>query len=164
VSMGWSWPRSRGHLVWAQAGRDMKTLGGFFDALGEQRCQKITLVSADGATWIAGVVKARCPKARLCMDPFHEGSRYALWKNPEDLTANQTAKLSGIAKTNKQLYRAYLLKEQFRQVFQLRGEAGIAMLKAWLAWACRCQIPAFVTLAGTIRDYRPAIEAALTQG
>ena len=185
-----------GNLVWAKAGRDMKTLGGFFDTLGDDRCGKITLVSADGATWIAGVVKARCPKATLCMDPFHavkwctdaldevrrevwnaarkggmktvaadlKGARYALWKNPEDLTANQNAKLSGIATTNKQLYRAYLLKEQFRQVFKLRGEAGIALLKAWLAWACRCQIPAFVTLAKTIRDYRPAIEAALTHG
>jgi transposase len=80
-----------------------------------------------------------------------KGARYALWKNPEDLTANQNAQLSMIAVTNKQLYRAYLLKEQFRQVFKLRGEAGIAMLKAWLAWASRCQIPAFVTLAKTIR-------------
>jgi transposase len=186
----------RGNLVWAKAGRDMKTLGGFFDALGEDRCAKITLVSADGATWIAGVVKTRCRNATRCMDPFHavkwctdaldevrrevwnaarkagmktvaadlKGARYALWKNPEDLTANQDAKLSGIAHTNKALYRAYLLKEQFRQVFKLRGQAGIALLQAWLGWACRCRIPAFVALARTIRDYRPAIEAALTHG
>ena len=35
-----------------------------------------------------------------------KGARYALWKNPGDLTANQNAKLSMIAVTNKQLYRA----------------------------------------------------------
>jgi transposase len=40
-----------------------------------------------------------------------KGARYALWKNPEDLTRRQTAKLSDIARTNKPLYRAYLLKE-----------------------------------------------------
>ena len=46
--------------------------------------------------------------------PGHEkarklkGARYALWKNPEDLTDRQTAKLAWIAKTDTRLYRAYL--------------------------------------------------------
>ncbi len=93
-----------------------------------------------------------------------KGARFALWKNPEDLTANQKAKLSWVQKTNSRLYRAYLLKEQLRLVFKLRGEAGIALLKSWLAWAWRCQIPAFVELAKSIRNYRTAIEAALTHG
>jgi transposase len=38
-----------------------------------------------------------------------KNARYALWKNPEDLTARQGAKLASIAQTNKRLYRAYLL-------------------------------------------------------
>ncbi len=33
-------------------------------------------------------------------------SRYALWKNPEDLTENQQAKLAWIATTDRRLYRA----------------------------------------------------------
>ena len=37
-------------------------------------------------------------------------SRYALWKNPEDLTENQRAKLAWIATTSPTLHRAYLLK------------------------------------------------------
>ncbi len=185
-----------GNLVWARAGRDMKTLTAFFDLLGEERCNKIRLISADGAEWIANVVKAKCKNATLCMDPFHvvkwctdaldevrrdvwnaarkggmkalagdlKGARFALWKNPEDLTEKQKAKLSWVAKTNKQLYRAYLMKEQLRLVFKLRGERGIALLKEWLAWACRSQIPAFVELAKSIRTHRKAIEAALTHG
>jgi transposase len=40
-------------------------------------------------------------------------ARYALWKNPEDLTERQEAKLAWVAKVNGRLYRAYLLKEQF---------------------------------------------------
>jgi transposase len=185
-----------GNLVWAKAGRDKKTLGAFFDALGEKRCDEIRLVSADGAEWIAGVVNERCPKATVCMDPFHvvkwctdaldevrrevwnaarqggmkalasdlKGARFALWRNPEDLSVNQQAKLSWIQQTNNRLYRAYLLKEQLRQVFKLRGHAGIALLKAWLAWASRSKIPAFVELARSIRNYRAAIEASLTHG
>src|SRR5947209_1670975 len=38
-----------GRLVWAAVGRDKKTLRGFFDLLGEERCAKIRLVSADAA-------------------------------------------------------------------------------------------------------------------
>ncbi len=38
-------------------------------------------------------------------------ARYALWKNPEDLTDNQRAQLDWIAKTDPRLHRAYLLKE-----------------------------------------------------
>jgi len=36
-------------------------------------------------------------------------SRYALWKNPENLTVRQGAMLEWIAKTDPRLYRAYLL-------------------------------------------------------
>ncbi len=34
------------------------------------------------------------------------GARYAVWKNPENLTARQRAKLSTIQQTNRPLYRA----------------------------------------------------------
>jgi len=60
-----------GHLVWARAGRDTKTLEAFFDELGEERCKRVRLVSADGAGWIGDVVRARCTSATRCMDPFH---------------------------------------------------------------------------------------------
>ncbi len=60
-----------GHLVWARAGRDTKTLEAFFDELGEERCKRVRLVSADGAGWIGDVVKERCANATRCMDPFH---------------------------------------------------------------------------------------------
>lgn len=93
-----------------------------------------------------------------------KGARYALWKNPEDLTERQQTKLAWIAATNEPLYRAYLLKEQLRLVFSARGAAGIEFLDGWLAWARRCQIPAFVELARKVARNRPGIEAALTHG
>lgn len=93
-----------------------------------------------------------------------KGARYALWRNPEDLSVRQAAKLADIARTNRRLYRAYLLKEQLRQVLQLRGAAGIALLDRWLAWAQRCRIDAFVKLGRTIRRHRAAINQTLTSG
>jgi transposase len=43
-----------------------------------------------------------------------KGARFERWKNPENLTDRQQAKLSDIQHTNRTLYRAYLLKEQLR--------------------------------------------------
>jgi transposase len=61
----------RGRLVWAAPGACEATLEQFFDTLGEARCAKVELVSADAATWIAAVVARRCPAAVRCADPFH---------------------------------------------------------------------------------------------
>lgn len=66
-----------------------------------------------------------------------KGCRYALWKNPEDLTSRQATKLAWIARHNNQLYRAYLLQEQLRLVFAHRGDEAVAMLDAWLAVLAR---------------------------
>ena len=90
--------------------------------------------------------------------------RYALWKNPEDLTDRQQTKLAWIARHNSRLYRAYLLKEQLRLVFAHRGDTAIAMLDAWLSWARRSQISAFVELYHRIKKHRIGIIAAVTHG
>jgi Transposase len=66
-----------------------------------------------------------------------------------------------VAKVNHRLYRAYLLKEQLRQVFALKGEDGKRLLDHWLAWARRCRIPAFVHLAQRIAKHRISINASL---
>jgi transposase len=83
-----------------------------------------------------------------------KGARFALWKNLENLTARQQAKLSDIQRTNRKLYRAYLLKEQLRQIYRLPTNAAIALLDRWLAWARCCRLDAFVKLAKTINDQR----------
>jgi transposase len=83
-----------------------------------------------------------------------KGARYALWKNPNDLTQRQRGQLARIAKVNGPLYRAYLLKEQLRAVFATGGGAErAALLDAWLRWAARSKITAFVDLARRIRSY-----------
>ena len=90
-----------------------------------------------------------------------KGARYALWKNPEDLTERQEAKLAWIARTNVKLYRAYLLKEQLRAVIAVKGRRALLMLDAWLSWAARSRIPEFVAVGRSIRNNRSGIEAAL---
>lgn len=203
-----------GRLVWAKAGRERATLEEFFDALeasGDGRCAQITHVTADGAEWIANVVRERCPQAVRCADPFHvvgwatdaldvvrrdawndarragntkvygwaagrrlvvstgharalKNARYALWKNPENLTENQQAKLAWIAKSDPRLYRAYLLKEGLRTVFRLPPEEAAEALDRWIAWARRCRIESFVKIQQRIAKHRAEILAAIDHG
>jgi transposase len=91
-------------------------------------------------------------------------ARYALWKNPENLTTRQQAKLAWIAKTDPRLHRAYLLKEGLRYVFTVGGRAGKAALERWLSWARRCRIPAFVHLAKRLTAARGRIQGSLDHG
>jgi transposase len=182
-----------GRLVWAAPGRDSKTVLAFFDALGEERCQALELISADMASWISVAIAERAPQAERCVDPFHvvmlatdaldqvrrevwnearrqgnmqlardlKGARFAVWKNPENLTDRQQAKLATIQQTNAKLYRAYLLKEQLRQIYQLPAAAAEQLLDRWLVWARRCRLPSFVKLARTIGEQRDGILAAI---
>jgi len=90
-----------------------------------------------------------------------KGARYALWKNPEDLTSRQQAKLAWVAKVNKRLYRAYLLKEQLRLILHVKNADAIGMLQKWIAWAQRSQIPSFVELARRIGKNMKGILQAL---
>jgi transposase len=116
------------------------------DALDEVRRQVWQTARRTGQTALAQGLK-RC--------------RFALWKNPAALTARQENKLAWIAKTNERLYRAYLLKEQLRQVFAPGGADRILLLDKWLAWASRSKLPAFVDLARRMRRYRAHIANTL---
>jgi len=177
-----------GRLVWAREGRNQDSLGKFFDQLGSERATLLTHVSCDGAEWIHALVRERAPKAVICLDAFHVvmwtmkaldkvrvrtmtragiTDRHAMWatrKNPPDLTGEQRTSLAEIAATNNSLYRAYLLKEQLREVFRVKGNEGRQLLAGWLSWASHSRIPEFVDLARSIRRYRDLIWNTLDHG
>jgi transposase len=91
-------------------------------------------------------------------------SRWALWKNPDSLSADERARLAYIAATHPRLHRAWALKEGLRTVFQLSGEPAVTELTRWLRWAQRCRIPSFVRLAQRINNYWGPIAATLIHG
>lgn len=177
-----------GRLVWAAEGRNKETLGRFFDELGAQRAAALTHVSCDGAEWIHTVVTERAPAALICLDPFHvvvwamkaldkvrvrttaaagTRDRHTMWavrKNPAGLSGEQRTSLATIQVTNKTLYRAYLLKEQLRELLRVKGTDGRQLLAGWLSWAKHSHIPEFVKVAATLDRYRPLLLNTLDHG
>jgi len=91
-------------------------------------------------------------------------SRWALWKNPDRLTARQQSTLAWIATNDPRLHRAYLLKEGLRYVFTLRGQVAIDALDRWYGWTWRCRIPEMIALGRKIQRHRATIIATLTHG
>jgi transposase len=105
-------------------------------------------------------------RATVATGPAQElrRARYALWKNPENLTDRQRVKLQWIAKTDPRLYRAYLLKEGLRTVFKLPADQAAEALDSWVAWARRCRIESFVKLQRRIVSHRAQILASIAHG
>jgi transposase len=108
------------------------------------------------------------PQARATGDArLIKNARWALWRNPEDLSEAQQAKLAWIAKTHPTLYRAWALKEGLRTVFvaaRASPHAAVQALDRWISWARRCRIDAFVDLQRRVVRHRATIVNTLHHG
>jgi hypothetical protein len=93
-----------------------------------------------------------------------QNCRYALWKNPKNLTEKQQTKPAWIVQTDPQLARAYYLKEGLRVIVKLPLDETIKALDKWVGWARRCRIPSFVKLQKSIVKHRTAILASIEHG
>jgi transposase len=95
-----------------------------------------------------------------------KGARWALLRNPEDLTDRQADALAAIRRSGGATWRAYKGKEALRAIFagDLPPADVTRLLDRWCAWAQRSRLPAFVKLGRTIREHRDGILAAIRLG
>ena len=92
-------------------------------------------------------------------------SKYALGKNPENLTPGQQERLAVIQAGDGALSRAHAMKEQLRLIFKMTdADEAAAAIDRWTARAQRCRIPAFVELQRKIRRHREHIINAIRHG
>jgi len=179
----------RRRVVWAKKGRSSETLGEFFKELGPERCSKIEQVTIDMSPAYIKAIGDWLPEAEVIFDRFHvqklasdavdevrrslmraiedkeearaiKGTRFALLKNPWDLTRSQKSKLSEVQRKNKPLYRAYLLKETLAAALDyLQPKRATDALRDWISWASRSRLEPFVKAARTIRKHFDGIIA-----
>ena len=179
----------RRRVVWAAEGKDSATIRRFFDELGPGGRASIQGVTTDMATWFLKAVRENVPHAEIVIDRFHVQklatdaldevrriqqrttrgtplgrtifrSRFALLKNHGDLDARQRMKLSEIEKTNRPLFRAYLLKEALAAALDYRQpKRAERALREWMAWAARSRLAPFVRTGRTIRKHFDGILA-----
>jgi transposase len=95
-----------------------------------------------------------------------KGARWALLKNPTNLTDDQATTLRKLKRRGGDVWRAYTLKEAFRAIFagDLTTEQVTELIDRWTSRASRSRLPAFVKAAKTIRKFRDGILAAIRLG
>jgi transposase len=179
----------KSRVVWVGEGKGEQTLDGFFDELGPQRAQALTHATMDLSAPFIKVVSKRAPQAEKVFDRFHlqklanealdevrreevrqvagtdeasaiKRSRWPLLKNPWNLTVSQGRKLREVQRTNRRLYRAYLLKESLAKGLDYRQpKRASEHFEDWMHWASRSRLKPFVKLARTIKRYLEGILA-----
>jgi len=176
----------RGGVVWVGDGKSAETLKQFFTELGPERAAKIELVSIDMSAAYEKAIREELPLARIVFHRFHvaklaqeavdevrretmrqlatedkrylKKSRWALLKRPEKRNKEEEERLSMIKKANAPVYRAYLLKESFLNIFiRDTREQAEEDLSAWMKWASRCRLKPFVRLGRTIRKHMEGV-------
>lgn len=179
----------RRRVVWAAPGNGANTLGSFFEELGDEGCAALEIATIDMSGGYQKALAEHAPKTKVVFDRFHVQrlasdaldrvrreqlrelrgtpagkdlfrSRFALWKNPWNLSKVEKNKLSTIERTNKPLYRAYLLKEMLAKALDYKQpKRARQTLREWLSWASRSRLQPFVKTARTIRSHLEGVLA-----
>ena len=90
-----------------------------------------------------------------------KGLRWLLLRNWETLSGKQRGLIRDLEGVNRRMFRAWQLKEELRDIFQMTLLKARRALDDWLSYARRSRLPPFVKLAGTISRYRASIEATI---
>lgn len=171
-----------GIVVWTGEGKSAETLGQFFNDLGPDRSAELQVVAIDMGQAYASAVRNRVPSADIVYDRFHvvklvtdavdevrrsecrliDGSarkalkktRFALLRNPKNLSPRDEAAIKRVESTNRKLTRAYQLRVDFEQFWEITDEdLGRDFLMKWTREALCSRLEPFRKLARTIRAH-----------
>ncbi len=175
--------------MWTGEGKGGETLERYFAELGPERARKIETATIDMSPAYISVLEEQSPQAQIVFDRFHvqrlasdavdevrraqvrslagteeaqfiKNTRFALLKNPWDLTGLERIRLSALQRQNKPLCRAYLLKEGLAKLLDyLQLGRATAAFEQWVSWASRSRLKPFVRVARTLRQHKDRILA-----
>ena len=153
-----------GELLHMAEGKKKQSLEAFFDRLTPTQKDRIEAVGLDRNGAYREVVRERIPEARVVYDKFHliqnynqvidevrrtewrkakaedkpviKGQRYILFKNPENRTAADNARLKQLLELNESIATVELLKDDLRKLWTYRYRAWAERwLDRWSDWA-----------------------------
>lgn len=164
-------------------GREKERLEKWLSALSEAERKAIQVVSIDMWTPYRAAVQAKLSHADIVADRFHvmkqlnerltqlrravqrradeatqevlKGSRWLLVKNRDELKPEEEARLMEVLAASPELRTAYLLKEEFRTIFEKINDPQQAerFLQAWIWKANRTGDRYFAKFVNTLRNW-----------
>ncbi len=174
-------------LLWIGDNRTIATFNSFFDWLGKERTNKIEAVCSDMWRAYINVIKERIPNAIHVLDRFHivahlnksvdkvraeehrqmikDGfeailtkTKWLLLRRRENLKSDQQISLKELLKYNLRTMRAYLLKEDFQQLWNYQTPVWAGkFLDKWCTRAMRSQLDPMKKMAKMMRKHRPLL-------
>lgn len=164
----------------------------FYDAKGKTWCNKITVATMDAWTAFKTATTEKCKNAKICYDHFHlaqhfskaidsiriseikrigkksseylKGSRWLLLKRPENLEESEKESLNNLLKINRRLLKVYILRSEFRQIFQgANSFTRLIRLSLWIKKAKAAKIKGLSKFVDKIIRWKPYIENALRE-
>lgn len=167
-------------VVYVTEGKDSKVITSFKDFLksvGISHTQ-ITDISADMSVPFKKGLESEFPHANVTYDKFHviklmnealdrvrrqersevpelKNARYALLKNPSNLTANQRKKMATLSQMNLGTVKAYHLKLALQDIYSSTVDKMDAMtlLHKWSLWAKHTRIEPLVKMGFTVTNH-----------
>ena len=174
-------------LLWVGQNRTERSFLKFFRMMGKERYSQIQYVCSDMWKAYLKVIKKKLPDATHILDRFHivanlnkaldkvraeehrrlvnEGyepvlkrTRWCLLKKPENLTEKQNYTLKELLKYNLKSVRAYLLKEDFQQLWEYTSPYWARrFLLSWCNRVMRSKIEPLKKQAQSIRKHQDLI-------
>ena len=171
-------------LLWIGRERTTESFAGFFTLIGKELAQNIEFVCSDMWQPYLAVIREQCSQAIHILDRFHivaklnaaldqvratearrlvrdgyepilKKTRWCVLKRKANLTEHQRFRLRDLLRYNLQTVRAYLLKEDFQQLWEYQSPhwAG-KFLDDWCAQVMRSRIEPMKKVARTLRSHR----------
>ena len=174
-------------LLWIGRERTVETFEQFFAMIGQEVAGQIEFVCSDMWQPYLKVIRERCSQAIHILDRFHivakmndavdeitrrrgpppgrdgyqpvlKKTRWCVLKRKANLTDGQRFRLRDLLRYNLQTVRAYLLKEDFQQLweYELPAWAG-KFLDEWCRQVMRSRLDPMKKVARTLRRHRELI-------
>ena len=174
-------------LLWVGKERTIESFQGFFTLIGEPLASQIEFVCSDMWQPYLHVIREKCSQALNILDRFHivakmnealddvraaeyrlmtqagyepvlKKSRWCLLKRKENLTGKQKLRLRDLLRFNLKTVRAYLLKEDFQQLWEYDSPTWAGkFLDQWCRQTMRSRIEPMKKVARTLRHHRDLI-------
>jgi transposase len=173
----------RSHVVWVGKGKGRETIDQFFkEAISPGQRLRVRWASCDMSRAYIDSIKANCLNATLVIDRFHvvkalngaldevrkeqwrelgaeqrkaiKGLRWLLGMHSRNRTKAHTRLLNRLRNSNRRIYRAWVLKDEFEHFWNYRyPRAAKAFLKRWMTAALKSRIASMREFVGTLRNH-----------
>jgi len=174
-------------LLWVGKERTIESFQGFFTVMGEKLASQIEFVCSDMWQPYLDVIREQCSQALHILDRFHivakmnkaldevraaearemaraghepllKRTRWCVLKRKDNLTPQQKFRLRDLLRYNLRTVRAYLLKEDFQQLWEYDSPTWAGMfLDFWCYQTMRSRIEPMKKIARALRKHRALI-------